>query len=114
MDTAHLLRGRPETGRDNLMPTQEYDCPEHGKFPVSVPHGDDVPKRALCPVSTGLMPVDENPDHDVPGPCGRFSPWGPPIGNPCEACGGSGAKPGTPPNDCDFIECPYCQGTGVW
>ena len=61
------------------MATQEYDCPEHGKFPVSVPHGDDVPKRALCPVSTGLMPVDENPDHDIPGPCGLFSPWVPPT-----------------------------------
>ncbi len=99
------------------MPTQEYNCPEHGKFPVNVPHGDDVPKRALCPVSTGLMPVDENPDHDVPGPCGRFSPWVPPIGNPCEACGGRGLVSSSPEDLPGLIlgsPCSYCLGTGVW
>ena len=61
------------------MPRHDYCCSEHGKFEVLVPIGTAAPKRAMCPVPTGLMPVDKNPDHDVPGPCGLFSPWVPPT-----------------------------------
>ena len=38
---------------------------------------------------------------------------GPDAPEPCEECEGKGAKLVNPPNDCDFVECPRCLGTGV-
>ena len=55
------------------MPRQEYDCPEHGKFEVVLPIGDDVPPIQFCR-------VDENEGTGKSSwRCLRRSAWVPPT-----------------------------------
>ncbi len=54
------------------MPTQEYDCPEHGKFPVTLRIEQGVPNTWRCP-------VDVEADGVGGVFCDERSPWVPPT-----------------------------------
>lgn len=63
------------SGDPKALIAAEYECPEHGRFEITVPR-DHVPDTKACPS------VEERPwrsARDLGGPwyhvCGRASPW---------------------------------------
>lgn len=67
-------------GVGNLMPIQEYDCRDHGKFPVVLSIRESVPESKACLRNIPCKRADCGGEVcEFCRPCGMPSDWVPPT-----------------------------------